>query len=187
MKVRNLLKPALIVLVCAGVLAPPFVEAAPPDAASKIKARTPRAKSVDIALDEQGVFHGDIINEQAKRVAKQKVEIRAGRRVAGRAVTDEKGQFQIRNLKTGVYQLVTNGSVNHVRVWNHRLAPPGAKKQALLLNHRVARGQDNINLTDAGTALTVGLGITTTILSALTLEKINDVEDCLEKIKASLN
>lgn len=177
MKVQFSLKPALIGMVCLGILAPQTVSAGLLPSPKTVKAK-PASKIPDIALTKDAIFRGVIVDGKAGPVANEKVVIRQGRRVVAETKTDRLGEFRVPKFRGGTYEIKAGKVSQQVRVWTANSAPKTARKIALLVeNPTVVRAQSAIpaaTIVNAaslgGAALGIGFGISN-------MQEVDDLED----------
>ena len=123
-------------------------------AAHQSNAEAPACAIGDIRLHE-GQLHGQVVNNQGQAVADSPVVIRQGDKVVGHTMSDECGNFVIRDLNTGMYQVEANGRATIHRVWDATIAPPAAGQGVMLVtDEEVVRG----NLGHLGHLGHTGLG-----------------------------
>lgn len=97
---------------------------------------------VDVALQEDGVLLGQVVNPQGAPVADTAVRISDGKQQLGTAKTNKDGYFAFKGLKGGLYQVNASNGSGMFRLWAARTAPPSAQKGALLVSGQdLARGQ----------------------------------------------
>lgn len=106
--------------------------------------------TTDVALQKDGVLMGRVVTVDGKAAAGQKVQIlKASDTKAKNAVTlvtDSKGHFGVRGIKTGTYNIQTASSTNQVRLWNGKVAPPSAQNNIQLVQREVViRAQNGGN------------------------------------------
>lgn len=187
MKVQTFLKPALIGLVCLGIIAPQTVSAGLLPSPKTVKAK-PASKIPDIALTKDAIFRGVIVDGKAGPVANEKVIIRQGRRVVAETRTDRLGEFRVPKFRGGTYEIKAGKVTQQVRVWTANAAPKTARKVALLIeNPAIVRAQSAIpaaTIANAaslgGAALGVGFGISN-------MSEVDDLEDQVDRNTNSLN
>ncbi|QDU57415.1 carboxypeptidase-like regulatory domain-containing protein [Aeoliella mucimassa] len=128
-------------IACMGMIVPSAALAAEPQV-QPVQQVQKAPVSLDVALDAQGNFKGQLVDAQG--VAQKGVEVAMlynGREVT-RSVTDEQGKFAAPVLRGGQYEVVAQGQVASYRVWNAGQAPPMARPAALMItNADVVNGQ----------------------------------------------
>ncbi len=154
------------------------------NAKSAAAQRPQKSQIPDVTLASGGVFSGRVIDHAMNPLEGAEVVVKQGKTEVARTVTDKKGVFAVKNLKGGVYQ-VTSGNTDGVfRVWTEKTAPPVAKGQALLvMGENGARGQFGA-IDPTIVLLTAGV-IAAVVLSAIAVDKINQVENCCNKLSVS--
>jgi hypothetical protein len=180
----RLLKGVAVALATLGLAIPnPKLFAADQHTNPTAAKRSQKSQIPDVTL-AAGVFSGRVIDHAMNPLEGAEVVIKQGKNEVARTVTDKKGVFAVKNLKGGVYQ-VTSGNTDGVfRVWTEKTAPPVAKGQALLvMGENGARGQFGA-IDPTIVLLTAGV-IAAVVLSAIAVDKINQVENCCNKLTIS--
>ena len=189
MKVQSFLKPALIGLVCFGLVVPQTVSAgllpAPQSIRAKSKVKTVRIP--DVVLNKEGTFRGVIVDSKAGPAVGQRVVITQGKKVIADTKTDKLGEFQVKKMRGGVYTVTAAKTTRQIRVWSREAAPKTAKKVALMVDsEKVVRGQGVIPLgLDAGTLLGLGVGLTGLGIGISNLDEIDDLESQVDRLQRS--
>lgn len=176
----RLLKGAAVALATLGFVVPcPKLFAADSKAAPAKKVQ--KSQIPDVSLASGGVFSGRVVDHAGTPLEGAEVVVKQGKDEVSRTVTDKNGLFTAKNLKGGVYQVSSGNTDGVFRLWTEKTAPPVAKGQALLvMGENGARGQFGA-IDPTIVLLTVGV-IAAVVLSAIAVNKINDVE---EKIDSS--
>ena len=125
MIVSRLLKQTLIAMTSVGILLPSAALAANPGQA--------RAVIRDVALEEGGVLHGQVITAQGAVQPKTEVALLQNGKLVAKLLTDEQGRFATQGLRAGLYVVATPGAQGVVRAWAPRTAPPSAVRGLLLV------------------------------------------------------
>ncbi len=121
----------LAALSCVGMLVP--------QAAFAVSAE---AKLSDVALHENGVVLGQVVDGQGVAVAMTPVAISSGGKEIARTQTDSTGKFSVSGLKGGVYQVAAAGQQGVYRLWAPRTAPPAAQQGLMVVSQgNLVRGQ----------------------------------------------
>ncbi len=197
MPVLKLIRGAAVVLAAVGIVAPlPNVQAADSRAAqSRLVAATIAA---DVTQSKDGSFNGRIVDHSGAAVEHADVMIRQNNKVVTQGHTDVNGLFAFKNLKPGTYQVSSGTTEGLFRVWNEQSAPPASKKNALIvLGHDGARGQYG-GVDDYGpygmtgypaldptlVLMTAGI-IAAVVISAITLERVNSIQNTVNNIPSS--
>ena len=84
---------------------------------------------------------GQVLDAQGAPIKDEAVSIRHNGEEVAQAKTDELGRYQVRGLKTGLYQVVTTQGGANYRVWDAKIAPPAAQPGALMIIGQPVRGQ----------------------------------------------
>ncbi len=102
---------------------------------------TPIVPLVDVALDEADHLSGQVLDREGQPIVNSSVDVaQHGQRFA-RVMTDERGAFEVRLRRGGVYQLLTADGVTGVRVWTRASAPPSCARRVVIVQGDVQRGQ----------------------------------------------
>ena len=88
----------------------------------------------DVALSQDGLLHGQIVDRSGAPRASVPVLLYSGDQVVGQSKTDQQGNFAIPLAKGGVYRLSDNQASTMLRVWTNPSAPPAAKSGVLLVS-----------------------------------------------------
>jgi hypothetical protein len=110
------------------ILQPQFLLAEPTPAAGELPIRV-----VDVALGNNGVLYGQILDRQGRQLPITQIQLTNGVRQWD-TYTDEEGNFRVEGLVGSTYQVHAAGQTQIVRAWAPDTAPPGAA-QGLLLVH----------------------------------------------------
>lgn len=137
----------------------------------------------DVTLGKGGTLTGKFVDNQGKAINAAPVMIvHKGKEVA-RTMTDAEGRYVIKNLRAGDHAICSAQYVQQARFWTEKNAPPSAKTESVIVAREgVVRGQDGCCLGMGPDFLTLGLvalGVGAIVISAITLDKVNDIEDKL--------
>lgn len=137
MKSRRGIKTALVSLAVLGLLIPtPVIEAA------TTSRETPPAQTLDVVLQTNNTFLVQIVNAQGVPQKGLDVALLQDGKVVHRRTTNESGFFFVSNLRSGLYQVVSDKTVGTYRLWDSKVAPPSAQQGALLVRGQgPVRGQ----------------------------------------------
>ncbi|MCA9095787.1 MAG: carboxypeptidase regulatory-like domain-containing protein [Planctomycetaceae bacterium] len=140
-------------------------------------------KVMDVTLGEGGTLKGKFVDNQGKAIDAAPVMIvHKGKEVA-RTMTDAEGRFVIKNLRTGDHAICSAQYVQQARLWTGKNAPPSAKTESVIVaKDGVVRGQDGCCLGMGPDFLTLGLvalSVGAVVIGAITLDKVNDIENNL--------
>lgn len=124
---------APIVLACWGMLVP----------TAEIRAEEAAKTTItDIALGDGGVARGIVVDGQGKPVDGASVSIKTDSKVVATAVTDDKGEFSVREIRGGVHEVHAPQGAAVFRFWTAKAAPPAAKNRATIVSDaKAVRGQ----------------------------------------------
>ena len=144
--IARILRRAAVGVAALGLLAPPTqLSAAEPPATERPMPTAAVAVISDVALTSGGVFSGQVVDAQGQPQAGSSVRVCQQQQVVAAATTDQHGQFSIRGLQGGVYQVVAGQEINLYRMWAPDTAPPGARQSVLLVTAgQVVRGQGRL-------------------------------------------
>lgn len=96
----------------------------------------------DIQLGRGGTLSGQVVNRQGQPVAQREVTLVQGEHMVARATTDERGNFAVSGLQSGVYGIQSNGRTSVHRLWTAQTAPPAAHRGVMIVSGAPAvRGQ----------------------------------------------
>lgn len=99
--------------------------------------KIPQPTAIDIALAAEGTMSGRVLDDKKQGLANQTVSVRQGKDEVAKAVTDENGSFEIKNLKGGMYLITSSSGYGLFRLWAPKSAPPAAHDQVLLMSKAV--------------------------------------------------
>lgn len=175
MKTLNLVQGAAVALATLGLMLPaPQVQAA--TGSQKMTVQTTEASVLDIGLQQNGTFAGRVVDHAGSATRNAEVVVRQGSKEVARTRTDDQGRFAVQGLRGGVYEISSGKTVGTYRVWQSEVAPPAAKEQALLvLGENGTRGQ--FGAMGGGMVLLSAAVIASVIISAITLDRVNDLDD----------
>ena len=123
-------------LACGAMVLPQLATAQAPSAATS-------AAAADVSLHRNGLLIGQVTSRQGRPLPNTVVSLQQAGRELARMRTDYKGQFAVRGLRGGSFQLVTANGVRPIRAWSVGTAPPGARHSVLLVDGLVVRGQSS--------------------------------------------
>jgi len=128
----------MICLTAIGILMPQIILAAAPKA--KL---AQQSIFTDIALHDGGVLVGRLAGNDSAIVANKEITVRQKTEVVAKIATDKNGQFIVKGLQGGIYQIESEYGVGQFRAWAPETAPPTAHQVAFLVpdNENVIRGQ----------------------------------------------
>ena len=171
MNILRMLKIAAILLALPGIVLPQSRLLASEQKVSSFQVKLVKPNTIlDARLDKDGAFTGRTIEQDGTPVVGAIVVVKRGQIEVGQSVTDEHGNFAVKNLKSGVYEVSSGATTGSYRFWTERTAPPSAKPHGLLvLGQNGARGQYGLTETIFGSNLGLILLVTTTALSAAAL------------------
>ena len=110
-------------------------------------AATPNSKPskpmlTDIALQKGGVLVGRLTGKKGQLRGQQKIVIRQNGQLIEEVTTGKNGQFKVKGLRGGIYEIASEHGVGGFRAWSAGTAPPSAKQFAVLIDsNEVVRGQ----------------------------------------------
>ena len=96
----------------------------------------------DIALQKGGVLVGRLTGKKGKLRAQQNIAIRQNGQLVAEVTTGKNGQFRVKGLRGGIYEIASDQGIGSFRAWSAGTAPPSAKQFAVLIDSdEVVRGQ----------------------------------------------
>lgn len=188
MKGMQFIKAVIVSLATLGVVMPQagVLAATKSRAPARSSVRIVRTGDVaDVTLAADGTFSGRIVDHSGMPLANSEVVIRQGSREIARTRSDARGAFAVKNLRSGEYFVASGKTEGRFHLWMKDSAPKVSRDHALLvMGENGARGQygavDPVLL-----LLTAGV-IAAVILGAIAVDKIDDVQDCCNKVQQSL-
>lgn len=153
--------------------------------AEQAKTSSPQSTVInDVATTPSGALQGTAIGKDAKPMAEAMVKLTRNGTVVAEEVTTSKGTFQISHVKPGLYVVQVGELASALRVWDHKIAPPKAKSELLLIEDSpVVRGQlGNLTLFNTVMLGTSIAGLTVGIVNA---DKIDDLDNKVDAIPTS--
>jgi hypothetical protein len=110
---------------------------------SPVTAVEQRQTTTDIALDDQGMLAGQVVDAQGAPVPNAPVSLKTGGQEVALVMSDDQGQFQVQGLQGGVYQITSAGHQGVYRLWTSQAAPPAATNALSIVSApvEVVRGQ----------------------------------------------
>lgn len=149
------------------------------------KATTKAASKIrDVALSEEGVFAGRVIDDQGKPLDGVVVKLVRGEKEVATTNADAKGRFEFASLKSGVYQVQTPQSQTAYRLWSSDVAPAQALKTVVVNGSSpIVRGQ--LGFVDPASMVAIGLGIAGVALAGVAVHKLDNLEDDVDQIPTS--
>jgi len=123
------------------------VFASEPQAAPNQSASSPPVHWRDVALDGDGKLRGQIVDQTAASKSRVRVDVYQQNRFVLSTETNHRGEFAIKGLKGGLYQVVAScptgeSGVALFRIWTNRTAPPAAISDAVMvIRQDIVRGQ----------------------------------------------
>ena len=183
--VLRFLKIAAILFALPGIVLPQSRAFASEQKTPSFRVKLVKPNSIlDAKLDKDGAFTGRTIEHDGTPVVGAVVVVRSGQTEIGQSVTDEQGNFSVKNLKSGVYEVSSGATTGSYRFWSEATAPPSAKPHGLLvLGPNGARGQYGLTETIFGSNLGLILLVTTTALSAAALAVSVDAHNIAQDAK----
>jgi hypothetical protein len=130
---------ALGMILPTGVLAAEGPPAAAPTAARQ------QQQALDVSLADGGILSGQVVDAQGTPIAGTQVKLRSMRGETATGYTDAHGQFQLRGLPGGLYEVNAAQRSATCRLWAANSGPPSAVRQVMLVaGQDVTRGQPYI-------------------------------------------
>jgi hypothetical protein len=97
-------------------------------------ARASQPLVTDVALARGGVLAGKIVDRQGAPQKGETIRVIHQGQVVGTAQTDARGEFNVADLRGGVYQVETTQGVGVYRLWAAQTAPPAANDGVLVVH-----------------------------------------------------
>ena len=138
--IMELMRSKMLCTLVLLALVPQLTLAATPE----VKTENPEQQPMltDIALQEGGILVGRLANPNGKPLDQQKIVVRQNQQVVAEVTTGKNGQFVVKGLRGGIYQIASQRGAGNFRAWANNTAPPSAKQFAFLVeNDGVVRGQ----------------------------------------------
>lgn len=166
----------LLSMICLGLFCaagPSFAEDRPlnpflDDAAG------PQRTVIDVALQEDGVIRGRVVEADGTPLDGSRVVLRQSDRIVAEVITDARGEFAAKGLASGVYEIQTPTGSGTYRFWRQGDAPPSASTTALVVSQQpMLRGQFGYGGPDL---LALGLGAAGLTVGLLALDRADDAE-----------
>ena len=124
---------------------------------------------------------GQVVDGQGIGLDGAVVTFLRGKQKIASTVTDRRGDFVVRNLSGGTYDVVAGQGHALFRCWVQNTSPPSATHKPVIVSAtRVIRGQSGG--VDIITLTTFALGVAAVTTSAISLHKAIDLEDEVAKI-----
>jgi hypothetical protein len=132
----------------------------------------PATTITDVALGADGMLVGQVLHAAGPPAVDTPVLLRQNGRDVAATRTDSQGNFAIRGLRGGVYELSAGQSHGLYRLWAAQTEPPSAQRGVLLVAEtNLARGQSPVGVlgylmnpwvlaTAASTAIAVPIALT---------------------------
>lgn len=142
--------------------------------------------AADVALSANGEFAGRVFDHNGHALEGAEVVVRQGDKVIAKSVTDDRGLFTVAGVKAGAYQVSAGNTEGLFQAWKQSAAPESAKGHALLVTgENGARGQ--FGAVDPTLLLLTAAVIASVIISAITLDRINDNNDKIDNLESQLD
>lgn len=191
MKRSSRLARTAALLATVGLVVPAPVLAQPPATRPQAPAAAPRPSApasrpiTDVSLGEGGLLKGRMVDSQGKPLDGAVITLTQSDRRIAQATTNAQGEFAVRNLKGGVYQVATPQGTKIVRAWAPQTAPPSAKEALVLVAGDPAlRGQ--FGYVEPDDLFLMALGVAGVTLAAIAVAKLDDVESDIDRIEREL-
>ncbi len=184
MKPIGLIRGAAFSLAAMGIVLPQApILAQDGGSAPRIIVKADSKLAADVVLTE-GAFAGRVVDHTGKPLSGRQVVVKQGDKEVAKATTNDKGVFAIANVRPGNYTAESGNTIGTFRVWSDKTAPPAAKGHALLvMGENGARGQ--FGAVDPTLLLLTAAIIASVIISAITLDKVNQIDDKVDQIPTS--
>ncbi|MEC7696602.1 MAG: hypothetical protein VYA11_05855 [Planctomycetota bacterium] len=111
-------------------------------ATPQVEPQNSKPMLTDIALQKGGVLVGRLTGKKGKLRAQQRIAIRQNGQLVEEVTTGKNGQFKVKGLRGGIYEIASEHGIGSFRAWSAGTAPPSAKQFAVLIDSdEVVRGQ----------------------------------------------
>jgi hypothetical protein len=100
----------------------------------------PKPTMTDVALSDGGTLQGQVVDIQNVGQTGVPIVLRSQNRDVAQTISAANGQFEVRNLHGGVYNVATAQGENTFRLWAPRTAPPAAKNRAIVYVQNAVSG-----------------------------------------------
>ncbi len=105
-----------------------------------------RSSTLDVVLTADRSLQGQLVDPNGAPISGSQVRLLSRGRTVAVAETGPQGEFQMRSVRGGVHQLVTDRGVAMLRCWTPETAPPSALKEVMLVSDgKTLRGQQPIS------------------------------------------
>lgn len=186
MKTTNLVRGAAMSLAALGLMipqTPALAQSGKPGVS--LVSKSDAKLAADVVLI-QGALTGRVVDHTGTPLKNREVVVKQGEKEIAKAMTNEKGIFTVANVRPGTYTATAGNTGGNFRVWSEKTAPPVAKGHALLvMGENGARGQ--FGAVDPTLLLLTAAIIASVIISAISLDKINSVDDKVDQLGNTAN
>jgi hypothetical protein len=179
----SLLRGAMATLAGLGLLLPPNLATAAEHTAAKPRVEISQSSVLDLSIQEGGL-KGRVVDHTGSPAKNQPVQVLQGGKKVAEVRTDERGEFSVPQMKSGLYDVASGKTVGTYRLWRADVAPPSTREQALLvLGENGARGQFG-SLGSGGIIMAVAT-VAALIIAILAWNESQNNSDEIEKLKKS--
>lgn len=135
MKLVNRLRPAVLVLVCLGVILPKHCHAISPSGGN------PKLTITDVALQEGGILRGQALDANGAAKSGVSISVKWQNRPVAETITNSEGQFEVAGLRGGLHTITSDRGIAACRFWAANTSPPNVQSNLLLVSEQtVVRG-----------------------------------------------
>lgn len=100
------------------------------------------ARVSDVALHQGGIPHGTVLNAEAQPVAAVAVSVVHNESVVATTLSNEKGEFTVKGLRSGAHVIKAGPTQQAVRLWVGNASPPSAiEDMAIVVDEEAVRGK----------------------------------------------
>lgn len=134
MKATDFVRVVSATVVCLGlVFSVDMLCGAEPADVSRASGEAKAPTVIDVKLGPGGVLRGRVVDTQGTGDARVEVLVRQATGGSVKTETDQHGDFSVRGLRGGMYQVVVGPTGRTVRAWAPNTAPPVARDALLVV------------------------------------------------------
>ena len=142
---------ALTIAMTLSLVLQPFAVVAQQNEPSSLASSKPKSSNIkfaygvrDVVTTKRGIFTAQVRSSSGSPLHSETVSLSRDNQVIATALSADDGNVSFAGLDTGLYELQVGGSIQYVRLWHPRKAPPSAIHRLLLVKDRdVQRAQQD--------------------------------------------